>query len=209
MRAVSRSLNAFPISLSVLHPSGTTCLPWLHFDRKGLAQRPRSETVANPETTIWLEYVITCMSRMTKSAKRLPILLVLLEHDAHPLNANRIRLLLKKMNMKVVGDDIRDASISSGAVGKMCEGLERVGLLESELAKPPRRKQKTPHYFLPINDDIKMLRVARFLLDKCGKLFVETRYAGIVIDKMVVPAAENALGMKLNSRLCCYRVIYV
>ena len=139
------------------------------------------------------------MSKMTKSAKRLPILLVLLEHDAHPLNANRIRLLLRKMNMKVFGDDFWDASVSSGAVGKMCEDLKSVGLVESEMAKPPRRKQETSHYFLPLNDKEKMLRVTRLLLDKCGRLFVTSKYAKTVIDRLVIPAAENALGMKLDS----------
>ena len=103
------------------------------------------------------------------------------------------------MNMKVIGDDIWDAGISSGAVGRLCEDLKRVGLVESKMAKPPRRKQETPHYFLPTNDDEKMLRVTRLLLDKCGRLFLASKYARIAIDRTVVPAAKNALGMKLDS----------
>ena len=134
----------------------------------------------------------------SKSTKRFLILQVLLKHEDHALNANRIRLLLDKMDIKILGDDIRDGKVSRGMVSEFCRDLEQKGFVESTMALPPRRKEKTPHYSLPMHDEGKMLKVTRYFLDRAGMIYLRSKYSRKFIDGHLISLIKKEFKCNIN-----------
>jgi hypothetical protein len=145
------------------------------------------------------QYVGSSGRRRSRSVKRFLILLVLLEHEDHALNANRIRILLDKMSIKTLGDDIRDGKVSSGMVSEFCRELEKKGFVESKMAKPPRRKNKTTHYSLPIKDEEKMLKVTQLFLDRAGMIYLRSKYSRKFIDEHLIRLIKKEFKCNINA----------
>ncbi len=125
-------------------------------------------------------------------------MLVFLKNGNKVLNVSRIRTKVNELGIKSVRTERSQLSISRKGARTICRNLETNGFLESIEAIPPRFGTKSLHYCLPKKNKAKMLKVARLLLQKCPHMLLKSEYGHHVVDQLVVPVAENALGKNLK-----------
>lgn len=136
--------------------------------------------------------------RISKGLKRQPIFMILLKEDNKPTNARRIQSLLSEYDVHFFGRGYSRARISTGAIGSFCRDLRNKGWLESKKLRPPRYKDLSEHYYLPIDNVENILKVARYLTAKMPRKVLESDYGDFLLDVAIVPYAEVILGQELK-----------